>query len=132
MGAPIIWNGNNAKLLKPNLDFGECLVKTGTFDPANNQAAAADLTGLVFANASTRAARIILSVHIDATADLFALFELDCVQKGAAWELSQSYIGDQTNFNFSITAAGQIQYSSGNETGYSDSVIKWQAVTLDI
>lgn len=136
MGAPIIWNGNNAKLLKPNLDFGECLVKSGTFfeDGSEPEDTPADVTDFLFANASTKAFKATVSVLVDATTDLQAVFELHGVQKAASWELSSSYVGDETNINFSITAAGQIQYTSlvGGETGWADTTIKWIALALDI
>ncbi len=43
---------------------------------ADGQALSADVTGLAFANASVRSFKALVSVEIDATADLFEAFEL--------------------------------------------------------
>jgi hypothetical protein len=131
MGSPTIFKGNNVKFLKENMEFRDVLIKNGTFNAANNQTTPADVTGLNFANADTRAAKIIISIDIQATQDLFAQVELEIVQKGSSWELSQSFTGDETNIIFSITAAGQIQYVSGNEAGFTSSTIKYSAPSLN-
>lgn len=131
MGAPIIFSGSDAKLLKKNLDFSDVKIITNTFAAANN-VAATNITGLAFANATYRAAKVIISVYIDATTDLHAIYTLDCIQKAAAWEMSQDYTGDVTGIVFSITTAGQIQYTSTNVSGYSSSVFKYTATATDI
>ena len=51
-----------------------------SFSAANNQAAAANVTGLAFAEASVRSFKAIVSVTIDATADLYAQYELRGLQ----------------------------------------------------
>ena len=128
MGAPIIWNGNNAKLLKPNLDFGESLVKTGTFSAANNQAVAADVTGLLI---SGRGAQVVLSVHVVATNSAFTIFDFLIIQKNANWEISQGWTGDPSPVTFSISSTGQIQYISSDELGHTSTTIKWKSDSLD-
>jgi hypothetical protein len=132
MSSPLIWSGNDAKLLKKNLDFSDVKIITGTFTAANNQAAATNVTGLVFANATYRATTINVSVYIDATTDLHANYTLQCIQKSSSWEMSQEYTGDATGIIFSITSAGQVQYSSTNVSGYSSSVFKYSATATDI
>lgn len=129
MGSPIIWAGSNAKNLKPNLEFAESVVKTGSFALANNQAAAADVTGLTFSG--TRGGSVSLTVFIDATSDLAESFDILVIQKAASWEISVSSMGDSSGVEFSITAGGQIQYTSTNISGFSSSVSKWNATTLD-
>lgn len=131
MSSPIIFAGNDAKLLKSNIDFGESKINTGTFSAANNVSSAANVTGLVFANASYRAATITLSVFIDATVDLIAKFTLDIIQKASSWEISVEHVGDITGIQFTITSAGQIQYTSTNISGFVSCTMKWSATTTD-
>lgn len=184
MGAPIIFSGNNAKLLKSNLDFfGAAQILTGVVDPtatattaqagslylntstgavyrktdngsttnwlilaaasagdinqtsfslANNQAAAANVTGLAFANASVRSFEAFVSVYIDATSDLFESFKLQGIQRGADWVMSQTSIGDASLITFSITTAGQVQYTSASYAGFVSGTIKFRANTLSV
>lgn len=129
MGQVVIFKGNNAKFLKENLEFTNAQIKTGTFAAANNQAAAANVTGLDLSG--FRGAAIELSIDIQATADLFAKFRLEAIQKNGAWQLSQEYLGDETNINFSITSGGQIQYTSGNEAGFVSSTMKYTASLME-
>ena len=129
MGSPAIFKGNNVKFLKENLEFTNAQVKTGTFAAANNQASAANVTGLDLSG--FRGATISLTVAIDATADLYATFTLNAINKGASWQLTSEYMGDETNINFSITAGGQIQYTSGNEAGFVSSTMKWTASLME-
>ena len=127
MGSPVIWGGNKtSKNLQDNINFADKVTKRHQeFSAANNQASAANVTGLDLAG--FRGAAIELTVDIQATSDLFAKFRLEAVQKNGAWQLTQEHLGDETNINFSITAAGQIQYTSGNEAGFTSSTFKWEA-----
>lgn len=131
MGSPIIFSGNDAKLLKKNLDFSDVKIITGTFASANNQSSAADVTGLSFANATYRNAEIIVTVFIDATSDLAATYTLNAIQKSASWEMSQEYTGDVSGIVFTITSAGQVQYTSTNVSGFSTGVFKFSATAMD-
>lgn len=103
-----------------------------SFSAANNQVAAANVTGLAFANGVVRSFKALVSVEIDATADLFEAFELIGVQKGASWDMAVSAAGDNSNITFSITTAGQVQYVSGSEAGFVSSLIKFRAQTTSI
>ena len=103
-----------------------------TFAMSNNQVAAADVTGLAFANATVRSFEALVSVEIDATADLFEVFTLRGIQKGSDWDMSVSSTGDNSNVNFTITSAGQIQYTSGNEAGFVSGDIKFRAITTTV
>ena len=103
-----------------------------SFSMANNQTTAADVTGLAFANATVRSFEALVSVEIDATADLFEVFKLNGIQKGAAWDMSVESTGDTSNVDFTITAAGQVQYTSGNEAGFVSGAIKFRALTTSI
>jgi hypothetical protein len=103
-----------------------------SFSAANNQAVAADVTGLAFANASIRAFKAIVSVTIDATTDLFEVFELLGVQKGSSWDMSKVSTGDDSGVEFSISGAGQVTYTSSNISGFVSSTIKFRAEVLGV
>lgn len=103
-----------------------------TFALANNQAAAANVTGLAFANGVTRSFSAHVSVEIDADTDLFEVFEIKGIQRGADWVIAQSSTGDSSGVVFTITTAGQIQYTSDNYTGFVSGDIKFRAITLEV
>lgn len=184
MGSPAIFSGNNAKLLKQNLDFnGQVSILSGSTDPtssatsapksslylntssgivyrktdngsstnwkivdsasatdipetsfsaANNQSSVADVTGLAFANATVRSFDALVSIFVDATSDLFEVFKLDAVQKGSSWEMSQTSTGDTSGFVFTITNAGQVQYTNLNYSGFVSATVKFRAITTSV
>lgn len=85
------------------------------FTFANNQVAAADITGLAFSNASTRAFKAIISVSRASDA-LEELFDLEGIRGASGWDISISSLGDESGVDLSITSAGQVQYTSTNLT----------------
>lgn len=103
-----------------------------SFSLANNVASPANVTGLAFANATVRSFHAIATVEIDATADVFETFTLQGVQKGSGWDMSISAVGDDSGVAFTITSAGQVQYTSGNYSGFSSGKIKFRAQTLTV
>jgi hypothetical protein len=103
-----------------------------SFAAANNVSSPANVTGLAFANGVTRSFSALVSVSIDATADLFEVFELSGVQRGSDWSLSVNSNGDDTQINFSITNAGQVQYTSADLAGFVTNTIKYRAITTTI
>lgn len=103
-----------------------------SFSAANNQAAAANVTGLAFANATVRSFDAQVSVAIDATASLFETFNLRGIQKGASWDMAVVSNGDDSGIVFSITNAGQVQYTSTNEAGFVSNTVKFRAITTTV
>lgn len=103
-----------------------------SFSLANNQASPANVTGLAFSNATARSFRVHASVIIDATADLFEVYELSGIQKGSSWDMSQTSTGDDAGLTFSITNAGQIQYTSTNNAGFVSGTLKFRAITTTV
>lgn len=106
---------------------------TGDIDPSsfsitNNQAVAADVTGLAFANASVRSARVDYSITINATASLYEAGTLLLIQKGAGWEMANMTVGDDTSIVLSVTSAGQVQYTSALYAGFTSGVMKFRAL----
>lgn len=132
MGSPVIWGGNKtSKNLQKNINFADKVTKLhDSFDAANNQSTAADVTGLNLNG--FRAASIELSVDIQATADKFSKVRLDAIQKNGAWQLSEEVLGDETNITFTITSGGQIQYTSANEAGFVSSKFAFTASLMEI
>lgn len=100
------------------------------FAGANNQVAAADVTGFAFANGSVKGFKAFVNVQVDATADLFESFEILGVQKSSSWELAITSTGDDSLVAFSITTAGQIQYTSGNYSGFTSLTVTFRAFAI--
>lgn len=107
-------------------------IQETSFSAANNQATPANVTGLSFANGTVRSFKALVSVTIDATADLYEVFELLGIQKGASWGMAVSSTGDASNVTFAITNAGQVTYTSGNEAGFVSSTFKFRSHTTGI
>lgn len=103
-----------------------------SFAMSNNVTAAADVTGLAFANGVVRSFEALVSVEIDATTDLYEVYKLNGIQKGASWDMSVESTGDNSQVNFTITSAGQVQYTSGNLAGFVSGDIKYRAITLSV
>lgn len=100
-----------------------------SFSAANNQAAAADVTGLAFAAGTVRGFKALVSIEIDATLDLYETYELIGINKSGSFDMAQSAVGDDSGVLFSITNAGQVQYTSANYSGFVAGAIKFRAIT---
>lgn len=103
-----------------------------SFSLANNQAVAADVTGLAFASGVVRSFKVLASVVIDATVDSYESFEILGIQKGASYDIAVNSVGDDSGIVFSITSAGQIQYTSGNAAGFVSGTMKFRAITTSV
>ena len=90
-----------------------------SFTAANNQAVAANITGLAFANATVKGFETQITISRNTT---YAEYSLKGIQKSGSWEMSQDYIGDDVGLVFSITNAGQVQYTSTN-TGFTGALL---------
>lgn len=102
------------------------------FSLANNQVALANVTGLVFAAATVRSFSSLVSVEIDATADLYEQFSLSGINKGGTFAMSVDSVGDNSGIVFSITSAGQVQYTSSSVAGFATGKIKFRAITTSV
>lgn len=94
---------------------------------ADNQASAANVTGLAFAVATVRSFKAQVAVERGTN---FEVFELLGVQRNADFTMSVEAVGDDTGVVFTITTAGQVQYTSSN-TGTAP-VAKFRALTLTV
>lgn len=98
-----------------------------SFTAADNQATPANVTGFAFANGVTRSFDALVSIVRSST---YASYKLYGIQKGASWDLNSQFVGDTTGIVFSITAAGQVQYTS-TSTG-STALLKFRAITTSV
>lgn len=101
----------------------------GTFSPetsfaiVNNQSSASNVTGLSFSGASVRS--FIIDYHVYRNTTGTGATEL--AESGtlmgvystvaASWEMTQGPAAGSSGVTFTITAAGQVQYTSTNITG---------------
>lgn len=97
-----------------------------TFSPfsiVNNQGSVADVTGLLFSGASYRSVFVWYQVYRNTTAAgatervQSGLLVLNFKTVAATWELTEVFRLGEAGVEFSVTAAGQIQYTSDNQTG---------------
>lgn len=114
------------------------LVGLTAFTIANNQSSAADVTGLLFNGTNVKVAIVDFRIRRNTTGG----GATERVQTGqvaffykptaATWDYSMgSQYGDDAGVAFSITNAGQVQYTSDNQSGTADeSVLKYTVRTL--
>jgi len=98
-----------------------------SFSLANNQTTPANVTGFAFSNTTVRSFKALVSVVIDATADLFETIEIIGIQRGADWQISTSSVGDSSGVNFTISTSGQVLYTSTSNVGFDSGTIKFRA-----
>jgi hypothetical protein len=103
-----------------------------SFSIVNSQLSAHTITGFAFDNAIVRSFEAEVSVKIDADSDLFEKLSISGIQKGSDWEISVRSLGDYSGVVFSITSAGQMQYTSLSYTGFVSGTIKFRAITTSV
>jgi len=97
-----------------------------SFSAANNQTSPADVTGFSFAS-SVRSFKALVSVTRIASTNLYEVFNILGIQRDSDWIIIVTGGGDSSGITFSITTAGQIQYTSSNLSGHVSSTIKFRA-----
>lgn len=103
-----------------------------SFSAANNVTTATSITGFAFAAGTVRGFKALVSVSVDATADLFETFELLGINKGGTFDMSIEGVGDESGIVFTITSAGQVQYTSANYAGFVSGTVKFRATTTTV
>lgn len=99
-----------------------------SFTFADNQSSAASITGFAFNTSVVRGFEAVITIVRGST---YSIHKLMSINKGGSFsDMSQEFVGDTTGVTFSITSAGQIQYTSTN-TG-SGGTIKFRANTLSV
>lgn len=91
-----------------------------------------NIVGLVFDNTKTRSFTAVISVQINATANLFESFTLEAVKVDAGWEMSISSVGQDSDVEFNITSIGQVQYSTPTYVGFTSGSISYRSETLEV
>jgi hypothetical protein len=126
--------------------LGSAFAAETQFTVANNQVAAASVTGLLFAGASVRSFEADVQIYRNTTGggatELSARCKLIGTYKtvAASWDLTVSNVtGEEivdfgpAGLLFSITSAGQVQYTSSNMTGTAaTSKLKFRYSTMGI
>lgn len=99
----------------------------------DNAAGPLDVTGLVFNSANITAARVLY--HLERRTDSQDLMErgemfIGFNNETNQWEIQTQSFGDDAEVVFSITAAGQVQYTSVNIVGTTYSgTLRWTDIT---
>lgn len=107
-------------------------IQLTTFAGANNQTTPTDVTAFAFNPAQVRSFKALVSVAVDATADLYEAYELLAVYKNGSWDLAISSTGDDSLVAFTITNAGQVQYTSPNYAGFVSLSVEFRATVTHI
>ncbi len=113
-----------------NLSSGD--IKEASFSGAADTATDLAVTGLAFANGTVRSFNALVSVLVDATADLYETFNLLGIQKAAGWDMSVEATGDESLVSFDISAAGQVTYSKLTTAGWTATTLKFRADTISV
>lgn len=99
------------------------------FTGANNVGTFTDITNFAFTTTS-RSFDALVSVSVQAASgDLYEEFNITGIRKNTSWDISIDSIGDNSQVNFTITSSGQMQYTSGNYTGFTNLEIAFRART---
>ena len=90
------------------------------------------ITDFIFPSAGIKSFSALVSVVIDATADLSEQFELNGIQLSSGWALSIISRGDNTNITFDVDSTGQVRYNSSTYSGFVSGTLKFRAYTTSI
>lgn len=111
--------------LKIEIDTKDSFDLNNTASIANNQTTPVDVTGFNVSGANGFTATV--NVRIDATADRFETFNIQGNDSGANWDISIDSTGD-SGVNFSITPAGQLQYTNEDYAGFNIGTFTFKAI----
>jgi hypothetical protein len=87
---------------------------------ANNQTSAANVSNILISGASYRSFLVNYNIYRTTNTTEYAqIGTLQCIYKttAATWNISDTFSGDNAGVTFTITAAGQVQYTSTNMSG---------------
>jgi hypothetical protein len=98
------------------------IVSQSSFTIANNQSSATNITGLLFNPASFRSVKIDYAIYRQTDTASSAVAQVGQLKfvyntQATQWFMSDDYAGQDSGVEFSITSAGQIQYTSTNISG---------------
>ena len=107
------------------------------FALANNVGAPTDVTGLVFSSASYKSVRVMITIsrrtdtqNVEEVGHMFLVYDAEA----SDWRISIDTLLDDAGVVFTVTAAGQVQYTSTDLTGssYSGTLKMSDIVRVDI
>ncbi len=99
-----------------------------TFNAQNNQPTPIDLTGALL-DSGLYGVDIFLAIRLTATSNMYANYHLRLVNRTSSWDCIETYVGDDTDIEFSCTSGGQIQYITPNFTGFTSLVFKYTEIS---
>lgn len=116
-------------LLATNLNLGVSSMYSGSFVASNNVTSATNVTGFSFSNANIRSfnASVSVSVVLSVGTSLYGMVNLNGTQNASGWSLYTETLGDETGVTFTITNAGQIQYTSANQSNWTSTTFRFNA-----
>jgi hypothetical protein len=98
---------------------------TGSFAAANNVSGTTDVTGFIVPTATFSSFTASVNVRQLTTTSTFnSQYLFEATQSTGGWLLNDTSFGDNVGLTFTITSAGQIQYTSTN-------VATWQSTTIN-
>lgn len=116
-------------LLATNLNLGVSSMYSGSFVASNNVTSATNITGFSFSNANIRSfnASVSVSVVLSVGTSLYGMVNLNGTQNASGWSLYTETLGDETGVTFTITNAGQVQYTSTNQSNWASTTFRFNA-----
>ncbi len=116
--------------------LGTGFIPQGTATIANGQAVAADVSGLLLDSSDYLSALIMMEVHrTTATSERMSMGFVKALYRSNSglWELIDELGGDDDGVVFTVTAAGQVKYTSDtlSGSGYVGEV-RFKAIVFDL
>lgn len=100
-----------------------------TFTMVNNQSVAADVTGVTIDSSADVIIKIVYAAERLGTADLREHGLLEIQYNGTDFDVAQEFVGD-AGLAFTVTAGGQLQYTTTDNTGSSSEKLHYQILTI--
>ena len=97
---------------------------------ANNQSGAANVTGVLITATAGNTAILDYKVFINATTKLIEHGKLELSYDGTNWNIANEFSHDDSLITFSMTAGGQLQYTTPSYTGYSAGTMNFNVTKL--
>ncbi|MEO0273436.1 MAG: hypothetical protein ABIM30_10225 [candidate division WOR-3 bacterium] len=102
----------------------------------NNVTTPSDVLGMQFSNANTRSARVTYQVKRQVTGNILiqsGTLYLDWNPQTSSWTITEDFTAGNAGITFSVTASGQVRYTTTNMTGSGyQGEISFSAKTLPV
>jgi len=112
------------------LVLGADLANSKTFTIADNQSGVANVTGVLIVAAAGNTAIVDYKVFINATTDLIEHGTLELSFDGTNWNIARVFSHDDSLVVFTMTAGGQLQYTSALYAGYTAGTMNFNVTKL--